>query len=91
MLRATLTKWGYDVVEATNGEEAWAHFTGPDPAPLAIVDWMMPGLSGPDLCSLLKGCKQKRTPVQFILLTSRSDWQDVVSGLEAGADGFRQP
>lgn len=87
LLRATLAQWGYEVVEATNGEEAWAHFTGPAPASLAIVDWMMPELSGPELCHRLQKNPLKPAPY-IILLTSKTEWQDLVRGLGAGADDY---
>ncbi len=87
MLRVALLRWGYEVVEAADGAEAWEHFLGPSPAALAIVDWTMPGLSGPDLCRRLRGRGQVPGPY-VILLTARSHWKDVVLGLEAGADDF---
>ena len=87
MLRAVLAKWGYDVIEARNGVEAWDHFCGPSPAPLAIIDWIMPGMTGLDLCRRLKSRERGPSPY-LILLTARTHWQDVVSGLEAGADDY---
>ncbi len=87
MLRAALSKWGHEVCEAATGDEAWAHLTGPEASPLAIVDWMMPGLSGPELCHRLKSRRQEPMPY-LILLTSRTELQDVVSALDAGADDF---
>jgi len=87
MLRGVLSRWGYEVVEAKDGAEAWDHFLGPAPASLAIVDWTMLGVNGPDLCQRLKGRAQKPGPY-VILLTARSHWKDVVQGLEAGADDY---
>lgn len=87
MLRIVLVRWGYDVIEARDGNEAWDHFQGSDPARLAIVDWIMPGLSGLDLCRRLKGRERKPGPY-VILLTARSHWKDVVHGLESGADDY---
>lgn len=87
MLRIVLDRSGYEVVEARNGDEAWEHFSGPAPAPLAIMDWIMPGLSGPDLCRRLKEGGQRPGPY-VILLTARTHWKDVVLGLEAGADDY---
>jgi signal transduction histidine kinase len=87
MLRVVLLRWGYEVVEAADGTEAWEHFMGPSPAALAILDWTMPGVSGPDLCRRLRSRGQVAGPY-VILLTARSHWKDVVLGLEAGADDF---
>ena len=69
LLRTVLTKWGYAVCEATNGQEAGAHFISPYSALLAILDWMMPGMSGPDLCRRLKAPTHARAPY-VTLLTS---------------------
>ncbi len=86
-LRSSLRKWGYEVIETTNGEEAWALLSGPDAPHLAILDWMMPGLDGVQLCRRVRA--DGREPyVYLILLTSRDDRDDVVAGLDAGADDY---
>lgn len=87
MLRAVLGKWGYETVEARDGNEAWDHLVGPTPAPLAIMDWTMPGLCGPELCRRLRA-RDGALHSYLILLTARTHWQDVVEGLEAGADDY---
>jgi diguanylate cyclase (GGDEF)-like protein len=87
MLRSMLTKWGYDVVLARDGDEAW-RILQPDDAPrLAILDWMMPGIDGVDLCRLVRSASRER--YQYILLlTARTDSEDLVEGMEAGADDY---
>jgi two-component system, sensor histidine kinase and response regulator len=87
LLRGVLEKWGYAVFEAASGPEAWEHFQSPDAALLAIIDWMMPGISGPELCRRLKGAGRTRIPY-VILLTSRADLEDLIQGLDSGADDF---
>ncbi len=87
MLQAVLTKWGYTVLSTEDGDTAFETFQQEDPPQLALLDWEMPGLSGPDLCSRLRQCKDK-DPLYLILLTSRNNSEDLVQGLEAGADDY---
>jgi phosphoserine phosphatase RsbU/P len=86
MLEATLKKWGYDVIVTSNGREAWQSLQQDDPH-LAILDWMMPGLDGVQVC-----CKAREAPsrerIYIILLTARGEKNDFVAGLEAGADDY---
>jgi sigma-B regulation protein RsbU (phosphoserine phosphatase) len=87
ILGRTLEQWGFDVVVAHDGAAAWDHIVGSDPPALAIVDWMMPGLDGIELCRRLRATPP-RSPVYMILLTARTSRQDLVAGLEAGADDY---
>jgi len=87
MLRGTLTKWGYDVVSAADGDEAWDILSGEDPPTLAILDWLMPGRSGVEVCHELRALN-RRQYVYVILLTSRQSTEDLVEGLDAGADDY---
>lgn len=83
----SLRKWDYDVVVATNGSEAWAILQQPDAPALAILDWMMPGMTGLEICRRVR--EQNREPYTYILLlTSKNLKEDVVEGLEAGADDY---
>lgn len=86
-LRSQLKKWGYEVVEAVDGDAAWAILSRPDSPRLAILDWMMPGLDGVELCRRVRA--QGQEPYLYaILLTGREGRDDVVAGLEAGADDY---
>ncbi len=87
MLEAFLVKWGYEVVVATQGEEAWGVLQGNDPPKLAVLDWMMPGKDGIELC---RGVRQRkgRAYTYILLLTARGHKADIVEGLEAGADDY---
>jgi DNA-binding response OmpR family regulator len=87
VLGRTLEQWGFDVVVAHDGIEAWEHITGAQPPALAIVDWMMPGLDGIELCQRIRATPL-RAPLYVILLTKRASRQDLVAGLEAGADDY---
>ena len=85
LLQAALVKWGYEVVVTTNGDEAWGALQEPDAPALAILDWLMPGQDGVELCRRARAIPQFST-LYLILLTSRGSKDDIVSGLEAGAD-----
>lgn len=86
-LRTSLEKWGFEVIEAVDGDEAWSLLGGPNPPRIAIIDWMMPGTDGLELCRRLQ--QRSRGPLVYtILLTSRREEQDLVQALEAGAHSF---
>lgn len=87
MLEATLQKLGYVTVVAGNGAEAWTLLQDEDAPRLAILDWMMPGMDGPEVCRRVRAAP--RTPPPYIiLLTTRDSRADVVAGLDAGADDY---
>ena len=87
MLSRTLESWGLEVVVVHDGTTAWEHITGEEPPSLVIVDWMMPGLDGLELCRRIREAPGP-SPVYVILLTARNSRQDLVAGLEAGADDY---
>jgi diguanylate cyclase (GGDEF)-like protein len=87
LLRGLLTKWGYDVVVARTGDEAWGYLQADTAPPLAILDWMMPGLDGTEVCRRVRA-QHKSRYIYLILLSARSDQQDIVEALEAGADDY---
>ena len=87
IFKAVLGKWGYDVMEATDGDEAWALLQKADAPRLMVLDWMMPGRDGATLCRDLRA-RETSNPVYIILLTSRAEPSDIVEGLEAGADDY---
>lgn len=87
MLRSSLSKWGYEVVVANNGAEAWEILAQPDAPTLAILDWVMPPMSGPDVCRKVR--ETRREPYTYILLlTSKNTKDETIEGLEAGADDY---
>ncbi len=87
LLATLLTSFGYEIVGVDNGDDALKILQRPDRPMLAILDWMMPGLSGIDVCRKLReqACDN---PTYIILLTSLSSENDIVEGLEAGADDY---
>jgi two-component system, cell cycle response regulator len=87
LLQGWLQGWGYRVMIAENGGEAWELLQQPQAPDLLILDWMMPGIDGIELCRRIREKQQGR--YQYILLVSGKDEkQDVVAGLEAGADDY---
>lgn len=84
---SALTKGGNHVVEARDGQEAWEALQRQHAPRLAILDWMMPGMDGLQLCRDLRGPNQDRA-FYLILVTSKAERQDVIRGLEAGADDY---
>ena len=87
VVAAILRKGGYDVRLAADGLDAWAVLQESTPPSLAVMDWMMPGLDGPEICRRLRTL-DTQTPTYVILLTSRDASADIVTGLEAGADDY---
>ena len=87
VVAAMLRKGGYDVQVAADGEQAWSALQHPTAPALAILDWMMPGLDGVEICRRLRRTNTP-TPTYVILLTSRDAAADIVEGLRAGADDY---
>ena len=87
MLSNMLAKWGYEPVIARDGNEAWAALQQPDGPQLAILDWMMPGLNGVDICRAVRSAAREPY-VYILLLTARADSQDLIEGMDAGADDY---
>jgi len=87
LLEATLRKWGYTVIVCADGATAWQVLQQPDAPSLVILDWMMPGMAGVEVCREVR--KRAAEPyVYVILLTAKHQKADVITGLEAGADDY---
>jgi DNA-binding response OmpR family regulator len=86
-LEATLRKWGYEVATFPDGAQAWQAVESGETPDLLILDWMMPGLDGLEVCHQLRQ-KFPALPVYIILLTARTGRENVVQGLLAGADDY---
>jgi len=87
LLQAALIKWGYDVTVTTNGREAWQALQSPDAPSLLILDWLMPEMDGTEVCRELRQSAAHKS-AYVILLTSRGSKEDIINGLEAGADDY---
>ena len=87
LLEATLEKFGYEVVVAADGAEAWTALQRNDAPRMAILDWMMPELDGVEICRRVREIPTS-TPPYLILLTAKAERGDVVAGLDAGANDY---
>ena len=87
LLAEVVKSWGYNVTLAADGHAALEALKSDDAPELALLDWMLPGLDGPEVCRSVRSLK-KQAPTYIILLTSKSAREDVVAGLEAGADEY---
>jgi two-component system cell cycle response regulator len=87
LLRSALQRWGYEVVVAENGAQALEVLQRPDSPSLAILDWVMPFMTGPEVCRKIR--ETHREPYTYILLlTSKNTKNETVEGLDAGADDY---
>ncbi len=87
LLEDLVSEWDYETIVVSTGEEAWNILQGKDAPRIVLSDWMMPGISGIDLCRKVKE-RRDHAYVYFILLTSKNQKKDLLAGLDAGADDF---
>ncbi len=87
MLRTMLTKWGYLPVIARSGTEAWRVLESEDAPRLAVLDWMMPGMDGVEICRRVRDANREPY-IYILLLTARTESQDLIKGMDAGADDY---
>jgi diguanylate cyclase (GGDEF)-like protein len=88
LIESSLRRWGYDVVVAADGLEAKEILFQKGAPRLAVLDWLMPGLDGVQLCRELRMKMKEDDYVYVLLLTAKQSKADVVEGLEAGADDY---
>jgi sigma-B regulation protein RsbU (phosphoserine phosphatase) len=86
-LLVKLSQWGHKTIETKDGIEAWQAFQQENPPQLAILDWMMPGIDGIDICRRVRASSRLQS-IYIILLTTRDAPKDIVEGLQAGADDY---
>jgi DNA-binding response OmpR family regulator len=82
-----LRQWGCEVVEACDGLEAWKILSGPDAPPMAVLDWVMPGLDGFEICLMLRQ-DASHSDVYVLLLTGSKLRDDIIKVIVAGADDY---
>jgi CheY-like chemotaxis protein len=87
LLELTLIKLGYEVVVTSDGNAALQVLEGADPPKLAILDWMMPGMDGVEVCRKLRTEPTAR-PTYIIMLTAKTNKESLVTGLDGGADDY---
>ena len=87
LLERNLQNWGFDVITAENGEEAAEILAGPEAPALAILDWMMPRMDGVEVCQRVR--QNRGNPyIYLLLLTAKSQKDEIAAGLDAGADDY---
>jgi CheY-like chemotaxis protein len=87
LLEKTLVRGGHELVVCTDGGQAWEALQQSSPPSLAILDWMMPVLDGVDVCRKARQTKGLES-LYIILVTSRDSEEDIVAGLDAGANDY---
>ena len=87
LLESSIKKWGYESVTATDGKQAWEMLQSNDAPRLVVLDWMMPGFTGPEVCRMLRA-KNAEPYTYVLLLTSRDQKEDLIEGMESGADDY---
>jgi phosphoserine phosphatase RsbU/P len=87
VLAGVLKKGGHEVVETVNGAAAWDALQQRDAPQLAILDWTMPEMDGPEVVRRVRALQTDRPPY-IIMLTARGEKADIIAGLEAGASDY---
>ena len=82
-----LLRWGYDPAPCADGTEARVVLHGPQPPPLALLDWNMPGVNGLELCREIRSLPDLAS-MYVVLLTAHSAREEMVTGLDCGADDY---
>ena len=86
-LEMVLAKWNYETVSCSDGKQAWERLQNTDAPKLAILDWTMPEMEGIEVCRRLREI-ETQNPVYVILLTTHSEKENIVRGLDSGADDY---
>ena len=87
LLGSLLTKWGFEIDVVNNGVDALRELLQPDGPQLAILDWMMPGLDGTEVIKKLRA-NHRESYTYVLLLTAKGQKEDVLEGMDAGADDY---
>jgi len=87
LLEVSVRKWGHEPIIASDGAEAWKLLNSPDAPSIAMLDWMMPGIDGVEICRRLRESPEQRM-IYVIMVTTNARPADIVEGLEAGADDY---
>ncbi|WP_162136344.1 ATP-binding response regulator [Zavarzinella formosa] len=87
ILQSWLVKWGYEVVAVNNGTAAFEMLGQPDPPRVAILDWEMPGMDGPEICRQIRAKPDQPQPY-ILLLTAREGKEHITEGIRSGANDY---
>ena len=88
LISRCLKDWGFNFVVATDGLSAWEILESAWAPTLALLDWVLPGISGLELCQRIRSRVQNEQYVYSIVLTAKNDRGDLLAAMEAGADDF---
>ncbi|MEI6306165.1 MAG: response regulator transcription factor [Deltaproteobacteria bacterium] len=93
MLVSMLKNYGHEVVATTTGMEAWQEMQKPNPPPMALIDWMMPEMEGLEVVRHIRTLESEQQSggigrSYIIMLTSRDEMDDIIAGLNSGADDY---
>jgi two-component system cell cycle response regulator len=83
-----LKEWNLDFVAVENGAEAWNHLQSPDAPSLVLLDWVLPGLDGIELCKKIRTLGANGTYIYTVMLTAKDKKQDLLTAMAAGADDY---
>jgi two-component system cell cycle response regulator len=83
-----LKEWGFDFELARDGAQAWKLLREPDAPMLALLDWVLPGLDGIEVCRNIRARGKAERYIYTVLLTGKSDKKDLIKAMEAGADDY---
>jgi two-component system cell cycle response regulator len=87
LLTRLLTRWGHEVIVTSDGLSAWQLLQRSDAPPMAILDWLMPGMDGIDICRKVRA-ESEASFVYLVLLTGKVKQQEIIEGIESGADDY---
>jgi two-component system, cell cycle response regulator len=87
LLQSRLSSWGHEVVTCENGAQAWTALSDADAPKLILLDWMMPEMDGLEVCRRIRD-RDEQAYTYVIMLTGKSGQEDLVRGLEVGADDY---
>jgi len=87
ILARTLQRWNYQTTLVADGGQAWEHLRAAQAPTLAILDWMMPQMDGPEICRRVRA-ELPLAHMYLLLVTAREGRGDVIAGLDAGADDY---
>lgn len=89
LLKNMVFRWGFDTVPAFDGAEAWKRLQEEDAPQIVILDWMMPGMDGLEVCRRIREMEKGKDRYTYvIMLTGRGDTEDMVTGIDTGADDY---
>jgi DNA-binding response OmpR family regulator len=86
-LKALAASWGYEATVTADGPSTLETLNGHDAPPLVLLDWMMPGIAGPQICGAVRR-RGGGESIYIIMLTARQRPEDMLAGFDAGVDDF---